>query len=100
MPAGRGSGFQQNFEEHAATEVRLTSVSEDAHDQCEYNSLERAYFHLLPARCDNGLQQIFGDVWEWTASAYTGYPGYYPLRGALVEYNEAGRMVFALSLNS
>jgi ergothioneine biosynthesis protein EgtB len=33
------------------------------------------------------LQQMFGDVWEWTGSAYLGYPGYKPVPGALGEYN-------------
>ena len=50
------------------------------------NLLETGRLHPAIASGD-GLDQLFGDCWEWTASPYTGYPGYKPLPGALGEYN-------------
>lgn len=51
------------------------------------NLFETGNLQPVPAFTAGGLQQLFGDVWEWTQSPYTGYPGYRPLPGALGEYN-------------
>jgi ergothioneine biosynthesis protein EgtB len=53
------------------------------------NFLERGILH--PQALDKvekaGPAQMFGDVWEWTQSAYLGYPGFRAVPGALGEYN-------------
>lgn len=49
-------------------------------------------FRLHPAGLDTdipagGLAQLFGEVWQWTASAYSPYPGFRTAPGAVGEYN-------------
>jgi ergothioneine biosynthesis protein EgtB len=49
--------------------------------------LELSALHPRPASDGTGVRQLFGDVWEWTGSAYRPYPGYQPPPGAVGEYN-------------
>ena len=55
------------------------------------NFVDRGRFHPAPGDPGVGageaLAQLFGDVWEWTASAYAPYPGFRAAAGAIGEYN-------------
>lgn len=62
--------------EHAATGAEITG-----------NFMDDGWLHPRPAHEGVGLRQLFGDVWEWTGSAYLPYPGYRAPAGALGEYN-------------
>ena len=54
------------------------------------------YLRPVAAADGDGLRQLYGDVWEHTASAYLPYPGFQAADGALGEYNGkfmSGQMV-------
>ena len=73
-----GARLPTEFEwERAATDLPIDG-----------NFVETEQFH--PAPTPSGaeqLTQMFGDVWEWTRSSYSPYPGYRAAPGALGEYN-------------
>lgn len=75
-----GRRLPTEFEwEHAAASVAVCGnflESGEMHPQVERVASDAAH----PA-------QMFGDVWEWTQSAYSAYPKYRPAAGALGEYN-------------
>ncbi len=75
-----------------ATEMEWEAAAEGAPPEGNLLSSGR----LTPAAAAEGETQLFGDCWEWTASAYLGYPGFKPLDGSLGEYNGkfmSGQMV-------
>ncbi len=51
------------------------------------NFVEDGFLQPAGPQCNAPLQQLFGDVWEWTQSPYTPYPGYRQQHGPLGEYN-------------
>jgi ergothioneine biosynthesis protein EgtB len=71
--------------------ARLPSESEWEHAAAAApvrgNFLDSGELHPRPAQPAQPVDQLFGDVWEWTASAYLPYPGYAAPVGALGEYN-------------
>jgi ergothioneine biosynthesis protein EgtB len=62
--------------EHAARDVSRAG-----------NFLESERWRPKPAASGGGLRQMFGDVWEWTRSAFLPYPGFRAVAGAVGEYN-------------
>ena len=54
------------------------------------NFTDRGHFHPCADVLSDAtprLRQMYGDVWEWTASPYTPYPRFRPAAGAIGEYN-------------
>ncbi|HEY8747589.1 MAG TPA: ergothioneine biosynthesis protein EgtB [Tepidisphaeraceae bacterium] len=72
--ASAGLAIEGNFVESERYQPQALTTARE----CEAPAEPRPSTHL---------SQMFGDVWEWTRSAYLAYPGYQPAIGALGEYN-------------
>jgi len=62
------------------TEAELETILAEV--DVEGNLMNHNVLHPL-----SGHGQWYGDVWEWTSSAYSSYPGFQPLEGSMGEYN-------------
>ena len=74
------------------TEAEWERAARQQGNPLQGNFLENGRFHPAPGGCGSrgeqpGVRQLFGDVWEWTGSAYLPYPGYRQDHGPLGEYN-------------
>lgn len=72
-----GKRLPSEFEWEAATQ-KASGVG---------NVLSSGWLSPRPAQGSGELEQMFGDVWEWTGSAYLPYPGFRAAAGAVGEYN-------------
>lgn len=78
--------FARWSEARLATEMEWEVAAAGA--GVEGNFVEDGLLHpVSQQKAMDHAAQLFGDVWEWTASPYTPYPGFRPPAGALGEYN-------------
>ncbi len=81
-----GARLPTEAEWEIAADSRLGVRGATAEADSSANLAESASFHPVPSSAAR-RGQFLGDVWEWTRSPYSPYPGYRAPEGALGEYN-------------
>jgi ergothioneine biosynthesis protein EgtB len=73
----------------AEWEIAARRLGRGADSEQEANRMASGFLRPMPAGAarDDRPSQMMGDVWEWTQSAYTPYPGFEAAAGAVGEYN-------------
>jgi len=70
------------------TEAEWEWASRQVDSVTKRNMMGNGTFHPVAVEeSETTLASMFGNVWEWTSSPYSSYPGSKPLEGALGEYN-------------
>lgn len=75
----KGMRLPTEFEWEVACKMHQSEIPKEA------NFLDQRNYRPVPRKGTNN--QFYGDVWEWTGSAYSPYPYYKKADGALGEYN-------------
>ena len=86
----RWAGVQQRLPLRLATEAEWEAAAAPLFETSTHDGDVAAGGNFLPqaARADvHGLQQLWGEVWQWTRSSYLPHPGFRPWAGAVGEYN-------------
>ncbi|MEM1194583.1 MAG: ergothioneine biosynthesis protein EgtB [Pseudomonadota bacterium] len=77
-----GARLPTEFEWEAVARGQAAKGHPPAHDPASGNQLDRA-----AAPFPTGSKALFGDVWQFTSSAYRPYPRFKAAKGAVGEYN-------------
>jgi ergothioneine biosynthesis protein EgtB len=78
------NAYANSIGKRLPTEQEWEVASTDNTTRGSYYKVER---HHPNSACGSGLEQMFGELWQWTSSSYSPYPGFRIPDGAVGEYN-------------